>query len=255
MQGLRRSSTARARGVPLSSTSSGSSRLNQVWPESTSLNKRSDIHVACIAKAQREALTNKSLALNLHAHGSALAGTHDLYAGIEQKRAAALAEVGEIELGAGCEVMPELADASRAHMRDTLRSPTALNVGASLEGLDLANDAGVFASATDAAESMQAGNSLERMLAHQMALTHKLVMTIGAQAATQQNTLEQARLVNSCTRLIRTYQSGMLAFQRIRGGGRQIVTVQHVTVSDGGRAVVAGAVRATGGQRRGRIEK
>jgi hypothetical protein len=214
--------------------------------------KDSQLAVDDIAHANREALKQKSLAADLRRHGSALASTHDLYARIEERRAKALSAVSHVDVGGGREALPQLVDEPRTHMRETLQDPTSLNVAASLERLDLANDAGVFAAATDAAESMQAGNSLERMLAHQMALAHKLVMKIGAQAANQQNTLEQARLVNSCTRLIRTYQSGMLAFQRIRGGGRQIVTVQHVTVTDGGQAVVAAAVEGRGGHSGGR---
>jgi hypothetical protein len=39
-----------------------------------------------------------------------------------------------------------------------------------------------------------------------------------------------------------TYQQGMLALQRLRTGGTQRIVVQHVTVEDGGRAVVAGEV-------------
>jgi len=40
----------------------------------------------------------------------------------------------------------------------------------------------------------------------------------------------------------------------LRSGGRQVVTVQHVTVGDGGQALVAGNMR-TGGRRRGRKSK
>jgi hypothetical protein len=41
---------------------------------------------------------------------------------------------------------------------------------------DLACEAGVRDLATDAAESIQAGNSVEHMLAHQMAAAHKTAM-------------------------------------------------------------------------------
>ena len=43
-----------------------------------------------------------------------------------------------------------------------------------------------------------------------------------------------------------------LVLDRLRNGNRQTVVVQHVAVSDGGRAVVAGAVAAgvTGGKGR-----
>ena len=43
------------------------------------------------------------------------------------------------------------------------------------------------------------------------------------------------------------YQAGFLALQRARSGGRQVVTVQHVHVSDGGQAVVAAKIGSKGG--------
>jgi len=41
--------------------------------------------------------------------------------------------------------------------------------------------------------------------------------------------------------------NAVLALQKLRTGGGQTVTVQHVTVGDGGQAIVAGKV---GGSRR-----
>ena len=39
-------------------------------------------------------------------------------------------------------------------------------------------------------------------------------------------------------------QHGVLTIAKIRSGGQQTVVVQHVNVGDGGRAMVAGQVRA-----------
>ena len=44
-------------------------------------------------------------------------------------------------------------------------------------------------------------------------------------------------------RLMETCQRGALTLDRLRNGGRQVVQVQHVTVGDGGQAVVAGTVQ------------
>jgi len=53
-----------------------------------------------------------------------------------------------------------------------------------------------------------------------------------------------------------SFQSGMLALQRLRSGGQQVVTVQYVQVEDGGQAVVAGQVgRGHPGGGRGRPVK
>jgi hypothetical protein len=43
-----------------------------------------------------------------------------------------------------------------------------------------------------------------------------------------------------------TYQQGMTTLQRLRSDGAQKILVQHVTVEDGGQAIVAGKVKAGG---------
>ena len=49
-------------------------------------------------------------------------------------------------------------------------------------------------------------------------------------------------MANTAARLMDAYQRGLLTLDRLRNGGRQMVTVQHVNVSAGGQAVVAGTV-------------
>jgi len=53
-------------------------------------------------------------------------------------------------------------------------------------------------------------------------------------------------MANVAARLMEAYQRAALTLLRMRTGGRQVVTVQHVNIS-GGQAIVAGAVSATGG--------
>jgi hypothetical protein len=67
-------------------------------------------------------------------------------------------------------------------------------------------------------------------------------------------TVEQGRLVNVAARLMDVYQAGLVTLQRLRTGGRQEVVVQHVQVSAGGQAVVAGTIKTHKhrGGRRGR---
>jgi hypothetical protein len=54
--------------------------------------------------------------------------------------------------------------------------------------------------------------------------------------------IEACRMANTAARLMDAYQRGLLTLDRLRNGGRQMVTVQHVNVAAGGQAVVAGAV-------------
>ncbi len=62
--------------------------------------------------------------------------------------------------------------------------------------------------------------------------------------------IEAARLLNASSRTMDTYQHALLTLERMRNGGKQTVVVQHVTVADGGQAVVAGQVKAGAKRRR-----
>jgi hypothetical protein len=64
------------------------------------------------------------------------------------------------------------------YLVDTLENPSVVSVIASEHRLDLAAcvDSHVAESAVDAAQSIQAENSLEKMLAHQMAAAHRIAM-------------------------------------------------------------------------------
>jgi len=58
----------------------------------------------------------------------------------------------------------------------------------------------------------------------------------------QMQSVEAARMAHAAARLLDASQRAALVLERLRNGGRQVVTVQHVTVGPGGQAVVAGAV-------------
>jgi len=133
------------------------------------------------------------------------------------------------------------------HLVDTLQNPNMVNVIASEHRVDLASVVGsrVVEAAVDAAESAQAGNSLEKMLCHQMAAMHRAAMK---QLACCLNSnlppVEMARLSNAAARMMQVYQEALLTLQKIRTGGKQVVVVQHVQVSQGGQAVIAGSMEA-----------
>src|SRR5829696_1847933 len=52
--------------------------------------------------------------------------------------------------------------------------------------------------------------------------------------------IQATRLAGALGRMSGSFQQGMGTLQRIRFGGRQVVTVQHVQVNEGGQALVAG---------------
>ena len=132
-----------------------------------------------------------------------------------------------------------------SHIVDTLQQPNMIGVVASEHRLDLAACVGsrVAESAIDAAQSARAGNSLEKMLCHQMAAIHRAAMKLVARSLDMHDQpVEMARLSNAAARAMQVYQEGLLTLQKLRTGGKQTVVVQHVQVSEGGQAVIAGSV-------------
>ncbi|MCJ2097694.1 hypothetical protein [Methylobacterium sp. E-046] len=143
---------------------------------------------------------------------------------------------------------------------DTLVNPDAVAADASRDRLDLAKNAGALELALDTADTIQAGDALERMLAHQMATTHTLAMKAAAivnqqldladrtmGSAKQEACIEAARMAGTVARMNGSFQAGMLTLQRMRSGGRQTVIVQHNHVGEGGQAVIGGQQQVGGG--------
>jgi len=158
------------------------------------------------------------------------------------------------EIGTGGEIVPQVPE-----LRDTVTNPDYVAVDASRDRLALAHLAGVLELALDASDTAVPKNSLEKMLVHQMAVLHRQTMKLSALMDDLSSRLpheglylridELCRLGASIPRMAAAYQSGLLALQRVRSGGKQFVTVQHVHVADGGQAVIAAKLggKGTGG--------
>ena len=99
------------------------------------------------------------------------------------------------------------------------------------------------AMAIDAATSIKAENSLEKMLAHQLAVAHKSALEVTDKAFFEEDASEKVKLLNLAARLMDTFQRGLLTFQRLRTGGEQRVIVQHLNLEGGAQAVI-GNVKA-----------
>jgi hypothetical protein len=76
----------------------------------------------------------------------------------------------------------------------------------------------------------------------------RLFALAGQAAASAHDAAQIARLMNAAARQMDTYQAGMLALMKFKAAGKQTVIVhhQHVTVADGGQAVIAASIK-TGG--------
>lgn len=155
-----------------------------------------------------------------------------------------------VEQGMGGELAPPSSQ-GLIGQEDAVKRPDAVSLQASIERVSLADSCGIFNLAFNAAETIKAKDATEQMLAHQMAAAHKAALELLAKSSSQRDTVEQARLANTAARLMDTYQRAMLTLNRIRTGGKQLVTVQHVSVSDGGQAVIGNVLAGghlTGGE-------
>ena len=157
------------------------------------------------------------------------------------------------------EVMPvdnEFGEGELA-VKNTLDDPDWLHIDASHSRMERVLDAQCLDMAVDAAQSINAQNSLEKMLAHQMTACHDKAMKIMGKLDSEiqlfnnsfRNTpdaVELQRLGNTAVRLMKCYQDGFRTFQKIRTGGKQIIQHQYVNIANGGQAVIAANMK-TGG--------
>jgi hypothetical protein len=175
--------------------------------------------------------------------------------------------------GNGGELVP-LPEPEDSYCRDIKRMtveelPDVLVHQASSDAMNLAVKADVLPAALEMANSIKAKNRPEKLLAHQAVTMHSLAMNLAARAQNEINRLERysatgaslaqyqatsveaSRLTNATARAMGAFNDALLTLQRLRMGGKQIVQVQHVTVKEGGQAVVAQSMK-TGKRAKGR---
>jgi len=95
-------------------------------------------------------------------------------------------------------------------------------------------------------KGIQPKDQLETMLAAQMAAIHTLTMTYARRLANSKNLREQESSERTLNKLARTFAAQVEALKRYRTGGEQKVTVEHVTVNEGGQAIVGNVSSSTG---------
>jgi len=87
-------------------------------------------------------------------------------------------------------------------------------------------------------QGVEPRDQVEAMLAAQMAAVHCATMTFARRLNHVDNIAQQNSAANAFNKLARTFSAQMEALKRYRTGGEQKVTVTHVTVNEGGQAVV-----------------
>src|SRR3984957_2857943 len=90
-------------------------------------------------------------------------------------------------------------------------------------------------------------DEIEAMMAAQMAAVHMTTMTFARRLAHVDNILQQDSAERAFNKLARTFAVQVEALKRYRTGGEQKVTVQHVTVNEGGQAIVGSVSPGVGG--------
>lgn len=81
-------------------------------------------------------------------------------------------------------------------------------------------------------------DSLEAMLTAQMVSVHVATMRSACRLAFTEDLSQQEGIARTLTRLARTFAAQMEALNRHRGNGERPITVQNLSVQDGGSAIV-----------------
>ncbi len=222
-----------------------------VAPREKNRNKQSTEAVKKLSKAAQE----RQMASHLEKHSPAETLFHREYAQELEKQASSLLQPDHpVQRGPGGEAVPSSKSHEVSRIVDTLRNPDMLNLDASTTRLEQLADLNILEQGLDAAQSIRAKNSPEKMLAHQLAAAHATAMKLlqkswlrgPSYAYREREPVDVVRMANAAVRLMTVFQQGLLTLQRLRTGGRQEVIVQHVNVTEGSQAVVAGKMKPEG---------
>jgi hypothetical protein len=89
-------------------------------------------------------------------------------------------------------------------------------------------------------------DELEAMQISQMAAVHAAMMKVAGDLARAEYLPERDSATRALNQLARTYTAQLDALKRYRSGAEQTVTVQNVSVSEGGQAIVGNVTQAAG---------
>lgn len=144
----------------------------------------------------------------------------------------------------------ESANPKVAGLVNTLNDPGIAAMEASNHRTDLVTSLGndIAAMALDASDTISARNSLERMLAHQMAALHHAGMKMFGRANLMEDHGLAVKCMGAAVKACTAYQGALTTLEKLRSENRQHIVVQHVNVNAGAQAVV-GTVSTRGGSK------
>ncbi|MDH2343556.1 MULTISPECIES: hypothetical protein [unclassified Bradyrhizobium] len=129
-----------------------------------------------------------------------------------------------------------LAEALGAADRDALHGLLGQLVKASAVGRE--PDEANLAFMISLVKSIAPKDSIEAMLAVQMVSIHTAAMRSACRLALTPDIPQQESITRALTRLNRTFAAQIEALSRHRNNGERAITVQNLSVQDGGRAIV-----------------
>jgi len=126
-------------------------------------------------------------------------------------------------------------------MRGLCRSsPKAATQGQSLDEVSLNFMIAVI-------KGIEPRDQLETMLAAQMACIHMLTMDFARRLANADNIQQQDSAERTLNKLARTFSVQVETLKRYRSTGEQKVVVEHVSVNEGGKAIVGNVAHGGAG--------
>lgn len=139
------------------------------------------------------------------------------------------------------------ATTSKGYMRDTLIDSDLVGIESSERRSRMLRDNDIVAIGLDVADTIGASNSMEKLLAHEIALAHKIANEQATKSLYDRDPVIELKRLQIAAKMMNTFQQGVLTLHKLRTGGTQNVIVQHVHVADGGQAVI-GSVQTGGKQ-------
>jgi hypothetical protein len=137
-------------------------------------------------------------------------------------------------------------EAATSEMKDTLADPDIAAIESSEARGRLLNMNDVIALGIDVSRTVGASNTAEKLVAHEIAVAHKVAMEQASKANWERDPEMAVKRLNVAARMMAAAQSGLLTLQKLRTSGPQNVTVQHVHVNSGGQAVVGNVQNSSG---------
>ena len=156
---------------------------------------------------------------------------------MDRQAMALLTPAKPLQEGAGGEIVPPTT-LGLPGLEYALQRPNMLSVEASIQRTELADKAGVFELAIEAAESSKAKGAVQKMLTHQMAAAHKHAMRLLGESEKERDSIEKCRMATTASKLMDAFSRAAVALQRLQTGSSQTVTVQHVQINGGQTAIV-----------------